>query len=462
MKKWLNYLWLPVVALLVTLVWILYFHNPWVASTLPKWPWLQSTIGRLGQHVDEPPAEDEDPDNTKNEIPVHVADVSVATLHRYIEGVGLVAPRPAGKNQMAGSATIAAPVAGVVARVACELGQKVHAGDVLIQMDDRLAKAAEEQADAALVQAQASLAVLKATPRPDQLQLAQLAIDKAKSAVDFAQKNYDRQKQLAADQSTSGKSVEQAAADLAAAHNDAAVAQKQMDLLKASPTAEELRAEEAKVRQAAAALASAKVQRQLLTITAPIDATVMALSVNPGETVDTTRTLVTLIATDRLMVDVDVPADQLPPAAEGAQALPTQVMRTSGSATNDLTAAITGKITFISSQVEPKNGAVMVQIDLPADTTLRPGETVRVRIVAEEHKDALAVPREAVVLDENKDQVISIVEGNEATHRTVKVGLEENGLIEIIGDGLSAGTTVVTSGAFGLRETQKTRVKVVE
>ena len=153
---------------------------------------------------------------------------------------------------------------------------------MLVELDSRLAKSAEDQAAAALAQEEAALAALKATPRPQQVQIAQLAIDKAQAAVDFTQKNYERQKQLAAEQGTAGKNVEQAAADLAAAHNDLEVAQKQMALLKATPTPEDLRQEEAKVRQAAAALATAKLQTQLTTITAPIDATVVGDQREPG------------------------------------------------------------------------------------------------------------------------------------------------------------------------------------
>ena len=71
-----------------------------------------------------------------------------------------------------------------------------------------------------------------------------------------------------------------------------------------------------------------------------------------------------------------------------------------------------GKVSFVSPQVEPKNGAVMVGIDLPPEVrACGPGLTVRVRIVAEEHKDVLAVPREAVVSDENGDSVMAVVEG---------------------------------------------------
>ena len=52
---------------------------------------------------------------------------------------------------------------------------------------------------------QASLAALRATPRPDQLQIAQLNVDKSQAALAFAQKTYDRQRQLTEQQVTSGK-----------------------------------------------------------------------------------------------------------------------------------------------------------------------------------------------------------------------------------------------------------------
>jgi RND family efflux transporter MFP subunit len=190
----------------------------------------------------------------------------------------------------------------------------------------------------------------------------------------------------------------------------------------------------------------------MLSITSPIDATVVLLSVNPGESVDPTRSLVQLVATDRLMVDVDVPAEQLPAKAEGLAA---EILL--DPPPKD---PIIGKVSFVSPQVDPKTGAVMVVIALPGDVGLRPGRFVRARIIAEEHKDVLAVPREAVVTDENGDSVIALVEGDQATRKTVKAGVEENGQIEISADGLKEGDVVVTAGAFGLP--QATKVKVVE
>lgn len=443
-----------IVCLIVVTAWLVRFHNAAVASKLPKWGWVQSAVKHLGQKSEAADEGDEEPDTTQNEIPIHTAKVSVATLHRYVEAFGLVAPRPAKPGEMVGSANLASPVAGVVAKVLCQVGQKVKAGDPVIQLDDRVAVSNEKQAEAALNQAKASLAALKATPRPDQLQIAQLNVEKSQAALAFAQKNYDRLKQLAADQGTSGKSVEQAALDLSSAKTDLAVNQKQLDLLKHTPTPEDLRQEEAKVSQADALLATARVQRQMMTIRAPIDATVVALSVNPGESVDVTKTLVQFIALDRLVVDLDVPPDDLPAKAEG---LPAQILLPGAS---DDATSLTGKVSFVSPQVDAKTGAVAVTVDLPPDSQLRPGRSVRVRIVAEEHKDVLAVPRAALATDENGDSVISVVVGEQATHKTVKAGLEENGLVEVSADDLKEGDVVATAGAFGLP--QATRVKVLD
>jgi RND family efflux transporter MFP subunit len=279
-------------------------------------------------------------------------------------------------------------------------------------------------------------------------------VEKAQSGLEFAEKNFNRVKQLASEQGASGKTVEQATMDLAGARTDLAVAQKQLSLLESSPTQEELRQEEAKVAQANAALVAAQVQRQMTTIASPIDATVVLLSVNPGESVDPTHPLVQLIATDRLMVDVDVPAEQLPAKVIG---LPVQVVLASADPTKGGD-PIMGQVSFVSPQVDPKTGSVMVVVALPAKSALRPGLSVRTRIITEEHKDVLAVPREAVVTDENGDSVIAIIDGDQATRKTVKAGIEENGLVEISADGVAEGVTVATAGAFGLP--QATRVKV--
>ena len=135
-----------VLAALVLIVgWTLYFHNDWVIGKAPKWGWLQAAVKHLGQTVPAVVEPDEDPDTSLNQIPVHVSKVTTETQHRYIEGYGQVVPRPPRQGQMSGSANIVSAVAGLAAKVNCEMGQKVKAGDVLVELDARLAKSAEDQ-----------------------------------------------------------------------------------------------------------------------------------------------------------------------------------------------------------------------------------------------------------------------------------------------------------------------------
>jgi membrane fusion protein, multidrug efflux system len=95
---------------------------------------------------------------------------------------------------------------------------------------------------------------------------------------------------------------------------------------------------------------------------------------------------------------------------------------------------------------------------VPKGAGLRLGQFVTARISSEEHKDRLVVPAASVVKDPDEGAVISIVAGDRATRKAVKTGLREGDLVEIQGEGLSEGQTVVTVGAYGLPKETKVRV----
>ena len=119
---------------------------------------------------------------------------------------------------------------------------------------------------------------------------------------------------------------------------------------------------------------------------------------------------------------------------------------------------VTGTLTFIGSEVDPKTGTALVRAGLPAHSGLRPGQFVTARIVSEEHKDRLAVPVESVVKDAEGRTVIALVQGDQATQKPVQAGLRDGGLVEVEADGLQPGMTVVTQGAYALPKETKVRV----
>jgi len=415
-------------------------------------------------------AHQEQEKEAETEVPVKIAHVEKATLHGYVEGFGIIQPQPAAGGKPGAGVTVTSPVAGVISVVYCEGGKTVDEGAPLFQLDDRIAKAAEEQAAAALASAQASMARLKATPRPEQLELAQLVVDKARSSVDFAQKSLERQRQLLESNNTSQKAVEAAQLDLVAAQNDLKVAEKQLAILKASPTPEELAEQNAKVAEAQKALLAAQLQRSLLKIQSPIAGTVVRINVNVGEAVDSTKVLGQVVALNRLIAAVNVPSTEAASVKTGQPAEISSDRSSKDHAGNSATsrpatkpavepADFAGTVQLVTPIVDQKSDSVVVEIRLKPDGGFQPGQAVRVRIVVEVHNDVLVVPSESVITNAEGESVVAVVKDNKANQVPVHVGLREGGLTEIISDQIHAGDVVVTEGAYGLPKETKVHIQ---
>ena len=101
---------------------------------------------------------------------------------------------------------------------------------------------------------------------------------------------------------------------------------------------------------------------------------------------------------------------------------------------------------------------MLIRLALPKASGVRPGKFTAVRIATETRADKLAVPSESIVTDGEGHSTISIVEKDVAKQKPVQVGLRDGDLVEISGDGIAEGATVVTVGAYGLPKETKIRV----
>jgi multidrug efflux pump subunit AcrA (membrane-fusion protein) len=82
-------------------------------------------------------------------VTVQTAVLKRMTLHRYLTGYGTVAPAPATPAAPAADAPLAAPTAGVVARVYVAEGQRVHKGQVLMTLNSASVTVAYAQQEVA-------------------------------------------------------------------------------------------------------------------------------------------------------------------------------------------------------------------------------------------------------------------------------------------------------------------------
>ena len=430
--------------------WIVFFHSNWIK-----------------------PAREEESAEPETDVAIHAVKITRATLHRYTECFGTVGPeqRRNGTGDPSASASanarMASPVAGVVSEVFCAAGQQVEKGAALLQLDDRLARAEEGKAEGALLSAQASLAKLKASIRPEQIAVAEIALSKARQAVEYAQQGDLRQKALAKDQLSSEKQIQESALQLAGAREDETTAEKQLMLLKNSPPPEELAEASAKVAEAERALSAVHLARSLLTINAPISATVVKVNVNPGEPVDAATVIIELVDLNRLEVSAAVPATEMKLLKPGQAAeIRCAAPNTKGAPESSsppgaeiyADALFKGTLTGIGFQVDPKTDTVMVRAALPRDSGVKPGQSARLKIMVEEHPNCLVVPEECVFRDKVGINVIAVVENNKSGLQNVTTGLRENGLIEIEGKEIKEGDIVVSAGAYGLPEETKVHI----
>jgi len=323
-------------------------------------------------------------------VSVRVAPIVRTTLRGYVSAWGTVEPQQASASQPPASARISTPVAGIISQVACAEGQRVAKGAVLFRLDSRVAD---------------------------------VTVEKARQALQYAEQVFERQKKLGAGEATSQRLYLEAEQNVVAARNE---------------------------------LANADAQRALLTVSSPLGGTVVRVFARPGDAADQTSVLAEMIDLDRLVITATVRSVDVRRLKSG-QAVDV-FLGTRGAASGAGPAeAQRSTVVFIGSQVDPRTDTVQVRTSVPRGSGLRPGQFVDLRIVAEEYQDRLAVPVDAVVTDAS-GSTIAVVTGETAVKRPVKAGLRDGNLIEVEGDALSAGMIVVTAGAYGLPAECKVKV----
>ncbi|MCX6538363.1 MAG: efflux RND transporter periplasmic adaptor subunit [Acidobacteria bacterium] len=347
-------------------------------------------VGIVWWRVARPAPAEGEPESGPTIIAVRVAPIVQTTLRGYVPAWGTVEPQQATTSQPPASARIATPVAGIVAQASCAEGQRVAMGTVLFRLDSRVAD---------------------------------VAVQKARQAVQYAEQGFARQQRLGAGEATSQRLFMEAEQNLTVARNE---------------------------------LANAEAQRALLVILSPLAGTLVRVSARPGDAVDPTSVLAEVIDLDRLVISATVRSVDVPRLRIG-QSVEVSIGSQGTPASTSQVVSQRSALVFIASQVDSKTDAVLVRALVPMGVGLRAGQFVNLRIVSEEHRDRLAVPVESVVTDAD-GSTIAVVTGDTAVKRAVKTGLRDGNLVEVEGDGLKAGMTVVAAGAYGLPKETKVRV----
>lgn len=348
----------------------------------------------------------------KTEVTVtEISTVSPAQASITVTSTGYIVPQTISK--------VGAKLAGRVSRVLVKEGSVVKAGDVLVELEST-----DQRSSIVVAGSRASAALAR--------------VETARANLADLQQQVARE-QILVDKGVMGKATLE-------------------DLQAKQKSAEQsLKAAEAEARASQAEMAPLKVNLKDLTITSPIDGTVITKPVEVGELVGPQNNIAEVADFKSLLVETDVPEARLyqikpgSPCEIALDAYPGKRYRGAtfeiGQRVDRAKATVTVKVKFIDSMEG-------VLPDMSARTSFLSQE---VSVDAIKEKPKTVVPSNAVA-DRNGGKVVFIVNEGVIKMAPVKLGPPFGGGFELI-EGPSPGTRVITAPSPQLSDGQHIKEK---
>src|SRR5436309_11305308 len=346
--------------------------------------------------------------------PIKTEPVRQETVRRAVEVVGTLAA--------VDEATISSEADGVVSRILVDLGDRVAAGQVMVELDREKAQYSYEQQKAAVARALAKYGA----SAPDRLPAIEQTPDVQRASAELVQARqaFDRAQELHKRQLVPRQTLDDAEAMRLA---------KQAGYESALQNAKNLRAD---IDASEASMKLAERQLRDTQIRAPFDGYVQRRLVNLGQLVKAPTAVMNIVRVDPLKVTAEIPERMAPwihvgePVTLYVDAYPGQ--------------AITGKVSRISPAVNTPTRAFPFEALVPnGQAVLKPGTFARVHIESGKVDQVMTVSYAAIQYRYGVNRVF-VVDGDHLGARELKVGDRLGDRIEVV-SGVKAGEMVAVS-----------------
>jgi membrane fusion protein, heavy metal efflux system len=312
------------------------------------------------------------------------------------------------------STVVLTPFSGRVTKPIAKIGDQIKRGDPLFEIDSP-----------EVVQVQTDLIA------------AVQALEKSRSQQRLAKRVSDRQSALLDGKATSQRELDQARADHDAAESDARTAE---GVLAAARN--RMRVLVGRTDQEIERVEKERLIDPRFVVAAPIDGTVIARKVGPGQYVrsDSADPLFSLADLSSMWLKANVPENDIPLVRVGQElevkvpALPDRAFKARVAAVGAASDAATRRV-VVRSEIPNPDGALKSEMFASFKITTGSGEP------------AAAIPVEAVIWEGEQAIVWAELEPMLFQRRKVKIGLEQDGWVQIR-EGLAPGALVVARGAI--------------
>jgi len=347
-------------------------------------------------------------------------------------------------------ATITPKIAAPVLKTYVTRGSKVHQGQLLVTLENKDLVAAEEENRGNRDQAQAQTESAIKNSIPEELQKAETDTKAAKESLDVQQKLFDSRQNLFNQGAIPRKDLDAAAVALVQARAQYEQAQKHLEGLKSGGNQRAVKSAAAQAIAAEGKYKGAQAQLQYSQIRSPIDGVVTDGPLYPGMLPTAGVPLITVMNLSQMIAKAHIPQNQASLLKKGDDA----TVKMAG-----LEDEIKGKVILVSPALD--TGSTTVEVWVQAANpkgALKAGSSASLSMVAHTVPDALILPAEALITDDEGKKSVMVIGGDGvANKREVETGVQTANSVQIV-SGVKPGEQVVSTGAYGLPD--KTKVKV--
>ena len=338
-------------------------------------------------------------------------EISKCTITEIVEASGTINP--------VNTVSVGSTVSGLMKEIYVDFNSEVKKGQQLAQIDPATFQAAVDQNNAQINNAQANLAKLNAE-------------------MNFAQKTYNRYKNLYAKNFVSQSELDQAESDYLA--KKAAIG-----------------AQQASIAQYRANLKTSMTNLGYTKIIAPVDGTIIKRAIDVGQPVAASFQAPELftIAQDltKMQIEVNVSEADIGKVKEGQNVdytldgYPDSVFH--------------GKVTQVRLDSTTTSNVVTYTVIVSVnndDLTLKPGMSANVSIITKESNDVMCVPNIALKYSPDvngqryKNQGVWILDNGKPQRIDIEEGASDDSNVEVISNKLKLGDKVIISSTGGSKQ----------
>lgn len=375
-------------------------------------------------------------------IPVEAFQVKKKNLEQVVLA--------SGKVEVQDKQEYTAQVAATVTKIYVSTGDRVKAGQLLMQLDTAQLERQLKQDQANLRVQEANLAKARSGARSQVIEQDRANLKKAETAFQNARAAFERTNQLFQAGAVSQESLENAKLNYVTAEAEYRSAQKRLEMDLAGESGPELAALEAQVQQAKVAVELTEDLIAKASVRAGMNGIVLSVDLEEGSYAAIGAPLISIGNPQRLIVKSEVSESD-----SGNLRVGQPVTITAAAAEG---AVYKGKVAMVSpvavtklkDQAEQTNVEITVEIT-EFDSKLKPGYSVDLNITTASLKGVPVIPYEAIIEKGHNRFVFVINDNHRVSLRKVETGVG-NQLYLHVKKGLRPGDSIVVNPPENLKD----------